>query len=71
MKAKIIMVDGVVDTVLGDEEAMQSDLQIEIVDFDKNIDDREVLNVHYESDLQDIPFSITHPEQEEQQCCNL
>ena len=61
MRIKVMIVDGVVDAVLGDEEAMQSDLQVEIVDYDRNKDSRESLNSHYESELQDIPFSVTHP----------
>lgn len=62
MKIKVMIVDGVVDTVLGDDEAMQSNLQVEIVDFDRDRDSKEALNARYESGLQDIPFRITHPE---------
>lgn len=62
MKIKIMIVDGVVDTVFGDNEAMQSNLQVEIVGFDRDRDNKEALNARYEDELQEIPFSITHPE---------
>ncbi len=62
MKIKVMIVDSVVDTVLGDNEAMQSNLQVEIVDFDRDTDNKESLNTHYEDKMQDIPFSIIHPE---------
>lgn len=57
--------NGAVDTVLGDEEAMKSKLQVEAIDYDKDVDDREVFYSHYESALHDIPFSITHSKQVE------
>lgn len=51
MRVRVIIVDGVVDTVLGDNEAMQSDLQVEIVDFDKDRDNKETLSAYYEDGL--------------------
>ncbi len=34
----------------------------EIVDFDRNRDNKEVLTVHYEDRMQEIPFSVTQSE---------
>lgn len=62
MCIKVMIVDGVVDTVLGDDDVMQSNLQVEIVDFDRDRDGEEALNSHCEGEFQDIPLSIAHPE---------
>ncbi len=36
VKVKVMIVDGTVDAVLGDDETMQSSLQVEIIDFDRD-----------------------------------
>lgn len=44
MKAKIIIIDGVIDTVLGTQDALETDLQIEVVNFDRETDSKELLD---------------------------
>lgn len=66
MKLKVMIVDGLVEGVLSDDEAVQSGLEVTIVDFDREKDSREALYSHYKSDLQSIPFKIIHPTDEPQ-----
>lgn len=42
MKIKVMIRDGIIDTVLGDKEALESDLEVEIVDYDRNLGDEEL-----------------------------
>lgn len=61
MKAKIIIIDGVIDTVLGTQDALETDLQIEVVNFDRETDSKELLDKEYEEDgMLDLPFNIKH-----------
>ena len=44
MKIKVIIVDGIIDSVRADAEAVNADVEVEIVDFDKNFGDAELLD---------------------------
>lgn len=62
MKIKVIITDGVIDTVLMDQAAMDTDIDIQIVDYDSDCDSHDALLAEYETDgLQDAPFNVTHP----------
>lgn len=65
MKIKVMIRDGIIDTVLGDKEALESDLEVEIVDYDRNLGDEELFNKHYDEEgMSDIPHLIDHCEEE-------
>lgn len=66
MKCKVIIVDGIVDSVLVDDEAKQAKLEVEIVDFDGDEGDDDLLREEYDLD-NNIPFTTEHciPDSEE------
>ena len=64
MKIEIIIRDGLVESVLGDDEALQN-ADIEIVDNDEDYEDAEKIakytNQLYDMDgMNDIPFTSVH-----------
>lgn len=61
MRVKIFILDGLISGVLGDQETMDANVDVEIVDYDRNTGDRELLDGEWdEAGLMDIPYSISH-----------
>lgn len=63
MKVKVMIVDGIVDSVLMDEEALNADIDVEIVDYDKNSGDSDRLEEEFrEAGMSHGLYSINHCE---------
>lgn len=62
-KVKIIIEDGIISEVLSNDK----NIEVEIVDFDKNRGNYDLLQKEYESgnELVHVEFSINHCEEEE------
>lgn len=48
MKVKVFIVDGIVDSVRADDEALKANVEVEIIDYDKNTGDFELLDREFE-----------------------
>jgi len=61
MKLRVIIVDGVVDDVLSDDEAFQAGLEVTIVDLDHEDSNMKASDFSSEAGLQSILFDFIHP----------
>lgn len=63
MKIKVIIVDGIIDSVRADAEAVNADVEVEIVDFDKNSGDAELLDDEFNTaGMEPILYEVKHCE---------
>lgn len=62
MKLKVMINEGCVETVLADQEAMDADIELEVVDFNSDYgSDKEIYEKNFdEADMQDMSFSVDH-----------
>lgn len=71
MKVKVMIENGVVNTVLGDKEAAEAKIDIEIVDTNSDYNDYQTLKdysdkLYADQTLSDIPYKVAdkNPESE-------
>lgn len=62
MQIKIFIIDGIIETVIGDKAAHDAAPDIKIVDFDSNKDNRNALEKEYNNNMIPINHEIIHPE---------
>lgn len=61
MKVKVFIVDGIVEDVLMDAEAMAANTELEIVNYDKDNGQDLLLTKEYNnSQMQPAPYSVEH-----------
>lgn len=48
MKVRVFIVDGIVDSVRADDEALEANVEVEIIDYDKNTGDSKLLDREFE-----------------------
>jgi len=63
MRVKVMIIDGIVDSVLMDDEAINADIDVEIVDYDKNTGDSDRLEEEFQEEgMSHALYSINHCE---------
>ena len=63
MKIKVMIVDGIIEGVRADAEAVNAEVEVEIVDFDKNSGDSELLDEEFSTaGMEPIDYEIKHCE---------
>lgn len=58
-RIKVIIMDGVVNTVLANEAAIKQNLKVEVINFDSDMDDEQILHEELgDPELQPIVFTL-------------
>lgn len=63
MKIKVLISGGIINAVLGDDEALEANIDIEIVEDDKEYEDHDQIQEYYEKlthdpDLKEIDYTL-------------